>query len=436
MRDKASAPETIAGVLLVLLVAGGVAFGGGGGSGSGADPATAGARAAAARVAPIARRVETIRGLPFKKLPQPQIVSPAQARRDALADVDRHKPAEIQASARVGELLGLLRPGTDLRAVEAGLFDQQVLGYYDPHRKRLAIVAGALASDNAGSEITLAHELDHADDDQHFGLDRKTPGTTDDASLAFSALVEGTATAVMTDYARRYLSAGDTLKSALSSLGAGGSGTDSIPPYILNSLLFTYLSGQQFVDRLREVAGDWKLVNYAFSKRAPLSTEQVIHPEKYLVNERPLAVRLDVKPLLPRGWRRQVDGTFGEFDTDQLLKLVGGAGDVEAGDAAAGWGGGVYELWSGPGLNGCVDPCRKENALVVSWKWDTAQDAAEFDRALRSYVVKGMSGRPSGAGWKVSDGGAAVSARGLATTLALAPSVADAERLASGALRR
>src|SRR4051812_17106906 len=289
MRAKASSPEAVIVVLLVLLVAAGVAFGGG--SSDSGDPATAGARAAAAKVAPIARRVEAIRGLRFSTLPEPLIVTPAEARRDALADVDRNKPEEIHAAERVGELLGLLPPKTDLRAVEGGLFDEQVLGFYDPHRKRLAIVAGSTAGDDATSEITLAHELDHAVDDQHFGLDRKTPPATDDASIAFSALVEGTATSVMTDYARRYISAGGTLKSALASLGSGST-TDSIPPYLLTSLLFTYLSGQKFVDRLRPVAGGWKLVNSAFSSRPPASSEQVIHPEKSLVNERPALVRL------------------------------------------------------------------------------------------------------------------------------------------------
>src|SRR4051794_23851008 len=403
MRDKASPPETIALVLLVLLAIGGVAFGGGG-SGSGDSRAIAGAKAAAARVAPIARRVEAIRGLPFKKIPDPLIVTPGQARHDALADVDRNKPEEIHTSERIGELLGLLPHGTDLREVEGGLYDEQVLGYYDPHRKRLAIVAGPLAGDDAGSEITLSHELDHAVDDQHFNLDRKMPASTDDAALAFSALVEGTATSVMTDYARRYLSAGDTLETALSSLGASG-GTDGIPPYVLNSLLFTYLSGQKFVDRLRDVAGGWKLVNYSFSARPPLSTEQVIHPEKYLVNERPVPVRLPAGAAM----RRTAHGTFGEFDTDQLLEL-GGVGSVEAGDAAAGWGGGRYALFG-------------DDVLVVGWAWDSAKDAAEAEKALRDYASK-----------RKDDGAVAVRAAGLRTALAVAPSEATASRLASRAV--
>jgi hypothetical protein len=177
---------------------------------------------------------------------------------------------------------------------------------------------------------------------------------------------------------------------------------------VLNSLLFTYLSGQTFVDRLRAVGGGWKLVNYAFSTRPPASTEQVIHPEKYLVNERPVPV---VLPAVA-GASRTAHGTFGEFDTDQLLKLAGGVGALRAGDAAAGWGGGRYALWG-------------RDVLVVGWAWDTRADASEFAHALRQYVSA-----------RDAPGAAAMRASGLRTALVVAPSAATASRLASRAVAR
>src|SRR3954469_16974496 len=135
----------------------------------------------------------------------------------------------------------------------------------------------------------------------------------------------------MDSYARRYISPGRALKSALGALGPSGLGsTEGIPPYLLSSLLFSYVYGEKFVTRLRSVAGGWKLVNYALRVRPPSSTEQIIHPEKYLVNEKPVPVRLHV----PRGWRPLAHGTIGEFDTDEVLKLV--VSDGAAGDAAAG----------------------------------------------------------------------------------------------------
>lgn len=410
MREKASAPESVILVLVVVLAAAGVAFGGGGGSGG--SSATAGAEAAAARVAPIARRVETIRGLRFKQLPKPLIVTPAQTRADNLRAIDTAiSPEKRRVATRVLELLGLLKPGTDLRAVAGDISSEQVAGYYDPRRKRLAIVAGPLAGNDVVSEITLAHELDHALDDQAIGLDEGNSIAADDAESAYTALEEGVATSVMDDYARRYIKPSALLGSAASSLGPASS-TEGIPPYILSSLLFSYISGEKFVNQLREVAHGWKLVNYALKTRHPRSTEQVIHPDKYLVDERPVRVALKVRPL-PRGagWKRATRGTIGEFDTDQILKLA--VGNAVAGDAAAGWGGGTYELWT----------AGKRNALVLGWAWDTPLDAKQFDRALRTYVRK----RPGGAAMAMH------ASRGLRTTLAIGPDAATAERLATGA---
>jgi hypothetical protein len=367
--------------------------------------------------------VEAIRGLRFKRVPKPLIVTPAQTRADSLRDLDRNNPpAQRKASAQVLVLLGLLDPGVDLRAVAGNVSSEQVVGYYDTQRKRLAIVAGPSASDKVLSEITLAHELDHALDDQAIGLRDEASVGADDSASAYTALVEGVATSVMTSYARRFISPGAALKSSLSALGPSASSTSGIPPYLLSSLLFSYIAGQKFVDRLRSVAGgSWKLVNYALRSRPPASTEQVIHPEKYLVNERPVRVGLRG----PLGWKRLAHGTIGEFDTDQLLKL--GVSDAAAGDAAAGWGGGTYGLW-GSG---------SDRALVVGWAWDTAHDAAEFNRALPTYVSVGLNGRATGArSWSVRGGVAAVRTRGLRSALAIAPDAALASRLASGALGR
>jgi hypothetical protein len=409
---KAPTGEVVIVVLIaILLVAGFVLGGTGSSSGRGG---TAGARAAAAKVAPIARRVETIRGLRFKHLPKPLIVSAAQTRADSLRDLDRQTtPKERRAAAQVLELLGLLKPGVDLRAVEGDVASEQVAGYYDTRRKRLAIVAGAVGADDVTSEITLAHELDHALDDQRIGVRDLGSAGADDYASAYTALVEGVATSVMDQYARRYIDPSRAFSSAFASAGPALASTKKIPPYLLSSILFSYTSGEKFVNELRRVGHGWKLVNYALRRRPPRSTEQVIHPEKYFVDERPVPVPASgLRSLLPRGWKRVAGGTVGEFDTDQVLKLAVPAG--AAGDAAAGWGGGSYVLWSG------ADP--KQSTLVLAWAWDTPRDAAEFMSAAREYVAKTLHGQ------------AALRAAGpLRTILAIAPTTAMAARLAAGA---
>jgi hypothetical protein len=163
----------------------------------------------------------------------------------------------------------------------------------------------------------------------------------------------------------------------------------------------------QFAQALRrDGGGSWKLVDLADRVRVPDSTEQVLHPQKWLEVETPLRVPLRVS--LGAGWRRAASGTWGEWQTGQLL---GGAADA----AAAGWGGDRYELWQrGP----CTSPppCRDRDVLVMRWRWDTADDAREFEAALRAAAVARTDG-------------ATVVGGGDTVTLVIAPSAELAARV-------
>jgi hypothetical protein len=109
-------PQAAIALVFVAFVAAGVASGR---ARPGGQAGSAAATAAVVRdVAPIARDVEAIRGLRFKHLPRPVVVTPAQTRRSALEELDREAPAaRRRAAAEVLELLGLVPPGTDLRAI-------------------------------------------------------------------------------------------------------------------------------------------------------------------------------------------------------------------------------------------------------------------------------------------------------------------------------
>ena len=64
-----------------------------------------------------------------------------------------------------------------------------------------------------------------------------------------------------------------------------------------------------------------------------LSTEPIMHPEKYLRRERPLAVKLPARPP-GSGWKRLSGGAVGEFDTRELMRL--GVSLADATTAATG----------------------------------------------------------------------------------------------------
>jgi hypothetical protein len=333
-----------------------------------------------APTATIARRVETIRHLRFRTIPKAVHVTGAQARREGLADFERSEPPAAQrAEEALYTLLGLYPPGTDVRRLNASIFGDQVAGYYDPRSKRLRIVDNAGTASRVLDEDTLAHELDHALEDQAIGLDERLAERTGDGALAYTALIEGSATVVMFAYLDRYFDSGEALGGLLGSAFAIPS-TNELPPFVVAGLLFPYEAGEAFVTHLLQRAGGrWTLVDLAERTRRPASTEQILHPEKWIRAEMPDRVRLPrVRAALGPGWRRLTAGTFGEWQTGQMLLHSG----RPAAAAAAGWGGDHYELWR-RGDGPCSTPCRSRDALVMRWRWDTAADARQFDAALR-----------------------------------------------------
>ena len=390
-------PFTVSLVLLVLLLGAGFAL-------DSDEPAKPAPKAAAATpITTLERRVEQIRQLRFETLPKPQEVSPATAKREGLEDLDRSYPeAKRHADEEILKLLGLLEPDVDLRDVSATIFGQGVAGYYDPRTKRMRIVRGAQTENQVLNEITISHELTHALEDQRFKLDLEDTSGSDDAALANLALVEGSATAVMFTYAERHFSAEQTLGGLLSSLGAD---TGDLPPFIEAQLIFPYVQGQQFVQRLYETGGgNWSLVNSAYRFRPPASSEQIMHPDKYLQVEQPERVRAGKGP--GPGWRRLAAGTWGEWATGELINNP---------QAAEGWGGDRYELWQS-GSGDCAAPCRDRDALVMRWRWDTRADAERFEEALREWSNEQTGSR-------------AISSRGREVALALAPEADLAQRL-------
>lgn len=384
-------------------------------SSSGGEPARATPRTAP--VAVIAERVEAIRGLDFTRVPKPVSVTPEQAQREGLEDLDRTYPAARRhADEEMLKLVGAIEPDVDLREVSASIFGEGVAGYYDPRTKRLRTVEGAEAGSRVMAEIVLAHELTHALEDQRFGFLRDRLGGGDDEALAYLALVEGTATKLMYRYAERHFTREETLGGLA---GAAFQDTGSLPAFIQAQLVFPYVAGEAFVgELLRRAGGRWGLVDTAYRLRLPASTEQVMHPEAYLEGDEPQRVRL--RRVLGTGWKRAIAGTFGELQTRELLASAGGGGSA---DAAEGWGGDRYELWQEPPAEGCAAPCRRADVLVMRWRWDSERDEDEFAGKLRQWVEEEGTG----------DAGIATARRAGTVTLAFAPTPRLARRAARAA---
>jgi hypothetical protein len=367
-----------------------------------------------AQVEDVGRDVERVRELEFDRLPRVRLVSGEEAARDNLRELDRYvSRRELRLEERLLMMLGLLPPGAGLRDVIGEALTEEIAGYYVPRTRTLALVRG-VGLDGLVGEITLAHELAHALEDQRFGIKpHGTSGFLRDRAVAGAALYEGTATVAMVDYVAVSQGAGDELPPGLrreileqlETVSVPASG--GLPRYVRESLVFPYAAGARLVDHIQSRDG-WAAVDRAFEEDPPVSTEQVMHPRKYDSGERPVRVRLRGPGAeLPRRARVVARGDIGEFDTAQFLREANGRRRSD--EAAAGWGGSTFELWRLPGGG---------DVLVMGWEWDTRRDAAEFAAAARRSV-----GRLRGAGAVKVDTEGAVA-------VVLAPEASLARRVA------
>lgn len=199
-------------------------------------------------------------------------------------------------------------------------------------------------------ESVLIHELSHAVADQHFDMGRfleKGP-KSDEQQFARLAVVEGQAMWIMTEAMLKRMGQtlagnGKALESMLPAMGQMAASQypvfSSAPLYMRETLLFPYSGGMVFqqavVDRMGKAAFREVLRN------PPVSTQQILHPDKYFASVRPLAVTLPPAPA--RGYKRLSAGDLGEFDLLLLLR-EGGMEEKAARQLSAGWRGGAYEL--------------------------------------------------------------------------------------------
>jgi hypothetical protein len=372
------------------------------------------ARLSSKDVERIAHRVERLRGLRFKRPVRPLFLS----RDEAVELLEREGRAEYpvreqRIDEETAKLFGLLRPEQSLSRVLDRIDQEQVLGFYDDRSRRLVVIRDAGVS-RPLLELTLAHELVHALEDQRFGLD-VGEGVRDDQAIAQAALAEGTATAVMADYAAAHLGLADILSIADVAEEAG------LPAWIERQLLFPYLAGEEFVSVLRGESGGWKAVDAVYKFRRPRTSEQVIHPRKFAAGEG--AARVAVPDLRRSGWRRLRRSSVGEFDLQMLLALNHARRPAAA---AAGWGGGRFELWRRDVAGGCRAPCVKADLAWIGLRWDTAADRAEGEAGLRAAFEKGLKARGGGRvgsirRWSSRGGAIALTGSGRRSAIVLAP---------------
>lgn len=236
----------------------------------------------------------------------------------------------------------------DLKAALALLYGSELAGFYDPKRRRMVLATDLPKS---AEDITLYHELVHALQDQHFDLSKSFDWRPNEGDLqaALHAVAEGDATSAMMDafaeaqgVPRQPIS--PSLLGMDSLLMQASPEFAHVPGIVARSLMLPYVDGLRFVSYLREKTEGFSAVDRAFAIR-PISTEHILHPEKYLAYEPVVEVE---PPAAPPGF---AETEFRDVVGEQGLRLLfeEWAPADEAARAASDWGGDRVALFSDGG---------------------------------------------------------------------------------------
>jgi hypothetical protein len=359
----------------------------------------------------IAKEIEQIRGLSFKQPVRVETQSAASFGEYVSRELDEVVPESVRKHyGLIVRTLGLYRgpPIEDFSALMSAVMGSQIGAYYDPEKKSFFVVMTGMPEMMQG--VMYSHELYHALQDQYFDLARYMEMTrksgagayNSDMQLARSAVVEGEATYMMSlwvmqkmsgkvptrdmmakvvslqanmsmDQLREMLKQAKVAEAVGSDLKAAVDSAVEIPSFIMDSMLAVYLKGLSFVFAVHEQG--WPAVEKLYAEYPAQSTEQILHPEKWLAHEAPVTFSWPKfeKIAALRDWELLDDDVLGEFQWRIVFKEQGLAAKAES--AAAGWNGDRYAVFKRKDSNATL--------LLLRTSWDSEKEASEFADAFR-----------------------------------------------------
>ena len=292
------------------------------------------------------------------------------------------KPEDLRAEELTLKKFGLVPPDFDLAKNTIELLTEQAAAFYDYDKKKL-FVTDTTASET--QEPVLSHEIAHAIADQNYNLSKfiKAGRKSDDGATARLAVMEGQATWLMSELLARKM--GQSLKDSpallamMSGATEGAAGQypvfDNAPLYLRLTLIFPYTKGMLFQNALFDRDGQ-KGFTGVFLK-PPVSTQQILHPEKYFSGVKPTQPDLP-EAHLPKGYKSLVGGSLGELEHTIMLEQY--SGKERAAEIAPHWRGCAFELLEN----------KKAARVVLLYvaEWDSEDAARQYFAAYRWQLAK------------------------------------------------
>ena len=321
----------------------------------------------------ISHDLEAITGLKFKRPVPSAVLDKDQLRKFLDQRIDKvMKPSDLKAESLILRMLGLIPETFDLRQQTVDLLTEQAAAFYDYQRKKLFVLKG----DNSEAALmALAHELGHALADQNFHLEKyiQQNNQSDDAATARMAVMEGQASWLMAAWLHQRAGMSADVPRPILEMMSNSLEPDAAqypvyaqsPLYVRESLVFPYKGGMLFQDAIYRKLGKDGFAEVF--RRAPVSTQQIIHPERYLDRTAPKLPTLRGVPE-EKQFRKLAQGTLGELDYRVLLTQYG---DKELADSLAG---------SLTGSQFTLLEHKHENFPVLVWasNWSSPAEAGRF----------------------------------------------------------
>lgn len=340
-------------------------------------------------MAALRSKLEASRGLKFRVPTPVSVKSRAELKQAVLADLKAQFNSDQAKNHHAAlKALGLVPQDMKVSEVLLKFYSNQIGGYYNTDSKRLVFVKGPKGA-AMSPRFVIAHEMTHALQDQHFDLSFLMADSADnnDRKQAGLALIEGDATLAAFQLLKsekpqwRGLSLRKFLdqsrkqaKKAKSKAPKLEVKTAKIPRYFLSTARFSYDQGGAFVEAVVKARG-LKGLNQLFLN-PPQSTEQILHPKKYL-SDRPdqpwLLHTKNYAQALGQDYSLIEHNSLGEFGLSLLLQGHGLDAE-ESREACQGWGGDRYQVLR-------HEPSKRQIVVLIS-HWDSARAATGFRQAL------------------------------------------------------
>ncbi|GAP09030.1 hypothetical protein BECAL_00163 [Bellilinea caldifistulae] len=333
----------------------------------------------------IERQVAALRGLALLQPVQRRLMNAEELRQHVEENfLKDYSAEEARQDAQVLSVFGLLNSDYDLYSLYLDLYSEQVAGFYDSETKEMYVVQGGTFGGMERS--TYAHEFTHALQDQHYNLREGLKVNPDyckedsEYCAAVQALIEGDASLTEQYWLYQHGTAQDRRDIEAFYASYSSPVLDAAPSFLREDFAFPYREGVDFVLTLFQKNG-YPAIDAAFAN-PPVSTEMILHPEKY-PDDRPVTVSLPpVETLLNRPVEELDRGVMGEWYT--YLILAHGLqenwriADELARQAAAGWEGDAYAVF--------WDETANQPVMGLLTEWESERDAGEFRQAFTAYA--------------------------------------------------